>query len=72
MVGSTFLPGRGMESIERMNEMLIESKSEEKSITVRPGITPGRIWLEIETGEGGDFPEEMAFSALRKLYEEHS
>lgn len=46
-------------------------KSGDKVISLRPGMTPGRIWIEIETGEGGDFTEETVFETLRNMFEIH-
>lgn len=39
--------------------------------TLKPGIEPGKIWIETDEGEGGDFPIEQVEALLAKFYEEH-
>jgi hypothetical protein len=45
--------------------------SGKKSITIHKGIQEGRVWLEIDSGEGGDFMADDLFKLLEAFYNEH-
>lgn len=40
-------------------------------VTIGSGIQEGRIWLENEEGEGGDFPPEEIEKLLLKYFNTH-
>lgn len=42
-----------------------------KEIAIYTGIEKGKVWLEIESGEGADFPEEDIYKVLRGYFEEN-
>lgn len=39
-----------------------------KFIQIKTGIEKGKIWLETQDGEGGDFNQDELFSILEKFY----
>lgn len=41
------------------------------TFTLRPGRTPGRIWIERESGEGGDFDPAELEKVIAAFYDEH-
>lgn len=36
--------------------------------TIKRGVEPGKVWIEHESGEGGDFPEESLEALLHEFY----
>lgn len=49
-------------------EVTISSKG--KSFSIKKGIMEGKIWIECEDGEGGDFNQDELYQAIRKFYDE--
>lgn len=41
------------------------------TFTLRPGVEPGRIWIECESGEGGDFDPAKLEKVIAAFYKEH-
>ena len=46
-------------------------KSGDKSFTFCKGVTKGRVWIQREDGEGGEFDQDKVYEQLKKLYDEH-
>jgi hypothetical protein len=40
------------------------------SIKLRKGMSRGKIWIEREDGEGGDFSQEELYKTLEEFYNE--
>ena len=38
---------------------------------IRPGMRKGKIWIENQDGEGGDFSEIKLFGLLRRFFDEN-
>ena len=54
-----------------MEKESITIRSGDKSFTLRPGMGKGRIWIECEDGEGGDFNQETLYYRIKKFYDEY-
>lgn len=62
---------------ERESSVTIRSEKNSKSIVHiskdarHPFSESGRVWLELESGEGGEFDEAKLYQVLKKFYDEH-
>jgi len=45
--------------------------SGKRSITFKPGMTKGMVWMVREDGEGGEFKETELFKHILKFYGEN-
>ena len=44
-------------------------KSSGNSFLLRPGMQKGRVWIEAESGEGGDFDQDELYMHIREFYD---
>lgn len=47
-----------------------EKDSKLQCLTLRQGMSEGMIWIELESGEGGDFDASELFDLIMKFYKE--
>jgi len=54
--------------ILRLKRDTFTIKSSGESFTIRDGMAKGRVWIEKEDGEGGDFDQDELFMFIREFY----
>jgi hypothetical protein len=41
-------------------------KSNDPRVEIAPGVQPGKLWLSVDSGEGGDFPRQDVLEAIKR------